>query len=571
MDKDQEKAAKARESALNNALGQIEQEFGQGSIMRMGDEAFAVKVAAIPTGALSLDLALGVGGVPRGRIVEIFGPESSGKTTLLYHILASAQRMGGICAFIDAEHAMDPIYAKRIGVDIDELLVSQPDHGEQALEIADVLIRSGALDVVAIDSVAALTPKVELEGAMGDQTVGVQARMMSQAMRKLAGNLNRAKTLCVFTNQIREKVGVMFGSPGDPARRPRAQVLFQPAPRHPPHRDPQGGHRGDRQPGAREGRQEQGRGAVPAGRVRHRVRARHLERGLPDRPGARARHRPEVGLVLLLRGRAPRPGAQQRQGATCARTRTRPRRSSARSTRPWGSSRPAAPLAAVEAPPGGAAEEKSSPRRRPPRLRHSSWKGLQQHSRRTGGQSSSRCGRSSTRDRTVAELRTFLERKRVEPAAIDAAVAELTRPGCSTTPATRAVRPGQARARALGLRADRARPAQAGDRPGADRRRAGRSEALDRARQRRERCSASASAPLRGRPRARPRLAAARPARVRARAGLRGRARAGGALRLSRAPAVRLRQAPTAEIPWSWSGRPGRRETEIPANRLLFG
>jgi recombination protein RecA len=181
--------------------------------MKMGDEAAAVRVAAIPTGAISLDLALGVGGLPRGRIVEIFGPESSGKTTLLYHVLASAQRMGGICAFIDAEHAMDPAYAKRIGVDIDELLVSQPDHGEQALEIADLLIRSGAVDVVSIDSVAALTPKAELEGAMGDQSVGVQARMMSQAMRKLAGNLNRANTLCVFTNQIREKVGVMFGSP----------------------------------------------------------------------------------------------------------------------------------------------------------------------------------------------------------------------------------------------------------------------------------------------------------------------------------------------------------------------
>jgi recombination protein RecA len=179
----------------------------------MGDEAAQVKVSAIPTGALSLDLALGVGGVPRGRIVEVFGPESSGKTTLLYHVLASAQKMGGICAFIDAEHAMDPAYAKRIGVDIDELLVSQPDHGEQALEIADLLIRSGAVDVVAIDSVAALTPKAELEGAMGDQTVGVQARMMSQAMRKLAGNLNRSGTLCIFTNQIREKVGVMFGSP----------------------------------------------------------------------------------------------------------------------------------------------------------------------------------------------------------------------------------------------------------------------------------------------------------------------------------------------------------------------
>ncbi len=213
MDKEQEKAAKAREQALSGALAQIERNFGKGSIMKMGDDEFQVKVAAVPTGALSLDLALGIGGLPRGRIVEIFGPESSGKTTLLYHVLAQAQATGGICAFIDAEHAMDPVYAKRIGVDVDELLVSQPDHGEQALEIADLLIRSGAVDVVAVDSVAALTPKAELEGAMGDQTVGLQARMMSQAMRKLAGNLNRANTLCVFTNQIREKVGVMFGSP----------------------------------------------------------------------------------------------------------------------------------------------------------------------------------------------------------------------------------------------------------------------------------------------------------------------------------------------------------------------
>jgi recombination protein RecA len=212
-EKENEKAAKARDSALNSALTQIERQFGKGSIMRMGDEDAAVKVAAIPTGALSLDLALGVGGLPRGRIVEVFGPESSGKTTLVYHVLAQAQKAGGICAFIDAEHAMDPTYAKRIGLDVDELLVSQPDHGEQALEIADLLIRSGAIDVVAVDSVAALTPKVELEGAMGDQTVGLQARMMSQAMRKLAGNLNRTGTLCLFTNQIREKVGVMFGSP----------------------------------------------------------------------------------------------------------------------------------------------------------------------------------------------------------------------------------------------------------------------------------------------------------------------------------------------------------------------
>src|SRR5438093_8752009 len=213
MDKEQEKAAKARDSALKGALSQIEKQFGQGSIMRMGDEDATVKVSAIPTGALSLDLALGVGGLPRGRIVEIFGPESSGKTTLIYHVLAEAQRLGGICAFIDAEHAMDPLYAKQIGVDIDELLVSQPDYGEQALEIADMLVRSGAVDVVAIDSVAALTPRVELEGQMGDQTVGAQARMMSQAMRKLAGNLNRTSTLCILTNQIREKAGVMFGSP----------------------------------------------------------------------------------------------------------------------------------------------------------------------------------------------------------------------------------------------------------------------------------------------------------------------------------------------------------------------
>jgi recombination protein RecA len=210
---EQEKAAKAKDAALQGALSQIERQFGKGSVMRMGDEGAQVKVQAIPTGALSLDLALGIGGVPRGRIVEVFGPESSGKTTLMYHILAEAQKMGGVCAFIDAEHAMDPLYAREIGVDIDELLVSQPDYGEQALEIADMLVRSAAVDVICVDSVAALTPRAELEGQMGDTTVGLQARMMSQAMRKLAGNLNRTGTLCMFTNQIREKVGVMFGSP----------------------------------------------------------------------------------------------------------------------------------------------------------------------------------------------------------------------------------------------------------------------------------------------------------------------------------------------------------------------
>jgi recombination protein RecA len=207
-----DKDAKAKDAALQSAVKQIEQQFGAGSLMRLGDDA-AIQVDAIPTGALSLDLALGVGGVPRGRIIEVFGPESSGKTTLVYHIIAEAQARGGVCAFVDAEHAIDPVYARRIGVDTDELLVSQPDYGEQALEIVDVLVRSGAVDVVAVDSVAALTPRVELEGQMGETQVGLQARLMSQALRKLAGNLNRAKTVCLFTNQIREKIGVSFGSP----------------------------------------------------------------------------------------------------------------------------------------------------------------------------------------------------------------------------------------------------------------------------------------------------------------------------------------------------------------------
>jgi recombination protein RecA len=199
-----------REEALDVALGQIERQFGKGSVMRMSDAA-QVSVGAVSTGSLSLDLALGIGGLPRGRVVEIFGPESSGKTTLVYHVIAEAQRRGGICAFIDAEHAMDPAYARRIGVNIDDLLVSQPDTGEQALEICELLIRSGAVDVVAVDSVAALTPKAEIEGEMGDSHVGLQARLMSQALRKLAGTLNRTDTIAIFTNQLREKIGVMFG------------------------------------------------------------------------------------------------------------------------------------------------------------------------------------------------------------------------------------------------------------------------------------------------------------------------------------------------------------------------
>ena len=204
--------ADQKNQALTAALGQIEKAFGKGAIMRMGDET-KIPVAAISTGSLSLDLALGVGGVPRGRIVEIFGPESSGKTTLCYHILAEAQKAGGTCAFIDAEHSMDPTYAAAIGVDVDELLVSQPDSGEQALEICELLVRSGAIDIVCIDSVAALVPKAELEGEMGESLPGLQARLMSQALRKLTAAIARSGTAVIFINQIREKIGVMFGSP----------------------------------------------------------------------------------------------------------------------------------------------------------------------------------------------------------------------------------------------------------------------------------------------------------------------------------------------------------------------
>ncbi len=207
---DKERAEKGKN--LETAMSQIERQFGKGAIMRLGNDEVR-KMDVIPTGALSLDLALGIGGLPRGRVVEIYGPESSGKTTLALHVIAEAQRNGGNAAFIDAEHALDPIYARAIGVDIDELLISQPDTGEQALEIADMLIRSGALDVVVVDSVAALVPRAELEGDMGDTHVGLQARLMSQALRKLSGTINRSHTTAVFINQIREKIGVMFGSP----------------------------------------------------------------------------------------------------------------------------------------------------------------------------------------------------------------------------------------------------------------------------------------------------------------------------------------------------------------------
>ena len=207
-----EKANLERQKALEAALGQIEKQFGKGSVMKLG-EFKAMNVEAIPTGALSLDIALGFGGIPKGRIIEVYGPESSGKTTLALHMIAEAQKKGGEAAFIDAEHALDPVYAKHLGVDIDNLIVSQPDTGEQALEIAEALVRSGAIDIIVVDSVAALVPKAEIDGDMGDAHVGLQARLMSQALRKLAGVINKSNSVIVFINQLREKVGVMFGNP----------------------------------------------------------------------------------------------------------------------------------------------------------------------------------------------------------------------------------------------------------------------------------------------------------------------------------------------------------------------
>ena len=288
-----------REKALEMALGQIEKQFGQGAVMKMGEKG-TMAIETIPTGALALDLALGVGGLPRGRVVEIYGPESSGKTTLALHAVAEAQRNGGICAFVDAEHALDPIYAKAIGVDVDELLISQPDTGEQALEIADMLIRSGALDVIVIDSVAALTPRAEIEGDMGDTHVGLQARLMSQALRKLTANLNKSKTVCIFINQLREKIGVMFGSPettpGGRALKFYSSVRLD-------IRRIESLKQGVDVIGNRtrvKVVKNKVAPAVPAGRVRHHVLQGHQPGGLAARRGRRDGHRRQVrGLVHL--------------------------------------------------------------------------------------------------------------------------------------------------------------------------------------------------------------------------------------------------------------------------------
>ena len=259
-----------KQRALEAALTQIDRAFGKGAVMKLGDKA-AMEVEAVSTGSLGLDIALGIGGLPKGRIIEIYGPESSGKTTLALHVVAEVQKAGGSAAFIDAEHALDPAYARKLGVNLDELLVAQPDTGEQALEITDTLVRSNAIDVIVIDSVAALTPRAEIEGEMGDSLPGLQARLMSQALRKLTASVSKAKTMIIFINQIRMKIGVMYGS-RDHHRRQRPEVLRLGPPGHPPDRFGQGPGRDRRQQCPREGGQEQGRPALPRGRVRHHVR-----------------------------------------------------------------------------------------------------------------------------------------------------------------------------------------------------------------------------------------------------------------------------------------------------------
>ena len=303
---------KERARALELTLGQIEKQFGKGSIIRLGSKDAIVPVSVIPTGSISLDAALGVGGFPRGRIIEIYGPESSGKTTIALQVIAEAQKRGGMAAFIDVEHALDPTYARKLGVDVDNLLVSQPDYGEQALEITDALIASGSIDVLVVDSVAALVPKAELDGEMGDSHMGLQARLMSQALRKLTGMVSKSNTCLIFINQIREKIGVMFGNPGNHHRRPRPQVLLLRAARHPPHRRHQGRRQRGRQPHQGQGREEQGGPPLPRSRIRHHVRRGHLERRRPARPRRGQQHHREERRLVQLQGRAHRPGPRKR-------------------------------------------------------------------------------------------------------------------------------------------------------------------------------------------------------------------------------------------------------------------
>ena len=314
-----------REKALEVALLQIEKQFGKGSVMRMGVDGPADPVQAISTGSLALDLALGIGGVPRGRVVEIYGPEASGKTTLALHIIAEAQKAGGIAAFVDSEHALDVTYARNLGVNADELLISQPDTGEQALEIADMLIRSGAIDVIVIDSVAALVPRAEIEGEMGDSHVGLQARLMSQALRKLSGTISKSKTTAVFINQLREKIGILFGSPettsGGRALKFYASVRLD-VRRIEALKD---GPRGRRQPDQGQGGQEQAGPALPLGRVRRHLRPGDLQGGEPARRRRGRRPHQEVGGLVHLRRRPARPGTRELPQLPPRQPRARPR------------------------------------------------------------------------------------------------------------------------------------------------------------------------------------------------------------------------------------------------------
>ncbi len=307
---------KERARALDLALGQIEKQFGKGSILRLGSKDAIVPVSVISTGSISLDAALGVGGVPRGRVIEIFGPESSGKTTIALQVIAEAQKKGGIAAFIDVEHALDPVYARKLGVDIDNLLVSQPDYGEQALEITNTLTASGQIDVLVVDSVAALVPKAELEGEMGDSHMGVQARLMSQALRKLTGVVSKSRTCLIFINQIREKIGVMFGNPETTTGGRALKFYCFGAPGHPAHRGHQGRRRGGGQPHQGQGGEEQGGVAVPRGRVRHHLRRGRFQGRRPAGSRRGAEHRREERIVVQLQGRAHRPGARELRGSS---------------------------------------------------------------------------------------------------------------------------------------------------------------------------------------------------------------------------------------------------------------
>ena len=330
----QARARRATRRSISRSSA-IEKQFGKGAIMRLGKDPIDREVHVVPTGSLGLDIALGIGGLPRGRIVEIYGPESSGKTTLTLHVVAEAQKRGGVCAFIDAEHALDVGYAKKLGVKTDELLVCQPDYGEQALEIADMLVRSNAIDVIVIDSVAALTPKAEIEGDMGDAHVGLQARLMSQALRKLTGAISRSRTMVVFINQIRMKIGVMFGSPetttGGNALKFYASVRLD-IRRIGAHQEGRGR---DRQPHAGEGREEQAGAAVQGGRVRHPLRPGHLARGRPRRSRVRGEHRRQERRVVLVQRRAHRSGPREREAvprSITPRSTTRSRPRSSRTT-----------------------------------------------------------------------------------------------------------------------------------------------------------------------------------------------------------------------------------------------